>query len=232
MDNAAELAVSIDKRWPGTQMVGLDGPHRDDVLRAWSAALGDDAARREVDALITAPNSDVAQLARIRLFTGDPPAITTYQGRGSLAVFIRTIVSRIAIDQHRSERPTADEDVGSLVDHVAIDPALAHMRDRYAADLAGALRTAWDALAPHERFVLALELHQHLSIDQIARVYGIHRTSATRRLASARGSLVTAVRGALRAKLEVADATLDSILRLFTTSRRWAALAAIDEPAS
>jgi RNA polymerase sigma-70 factor len=250
VDPIDQLAAAFQTRWPAarferarlaTQIAGLDGDHRDDVVLAWAVAAGIAPAIADVDALVAsavqhvrarnlAGNAldDIAQLARVRLLTGD--GITSYQGRGSLAAFVRTIVMRLAIDHVRATREQPADDVASLLDHVATNPELAHMRDRYAADLADALRTAWSALAAHERFVLELELHQHLSIEQIARVYGVHRTNATRRIASARAALVSGVRAALREKLQIADATLDSILRLLTTSRRWSALATIAEP--
>ncbi len=87
-----------------------------------------------------------------------------------------------------------------------------------------------NALAPHDRFVLDLELHRGLGVEQIATIYGVHRTNATRRIASARAAFVSGTRDALRATLGIGDVTLDSILRLMTTSARWTALAAAIEP--
>ncbi len=247
---SAVIVELIEQRWPGSgfagsaEPVGLDGEHRDDVVlaaacvgkvvpaiaeletRAIAPALHDVRTKRLAgDAL-----DDIAQLARLRLLVGPPPAITGYQGRGSLAAFVRTLVFRIAIDQRRGIREVADDGTAGLIDQLGTDPELALMRERYAGDLGEALTTAWRALAAHDRFVLGLELQQRLGIDEIARVYAVHRTNATRRLASARAALVAGVRTALREKLGISDSTLDSILRLLTTSTRWSALPAFVEP--
>ena len=240
-----DLAAEIAKRWPGCTFdparvaaaTIADGEYRVDVVLAWACAAGIVPALAELDANVIAPAlararrigepDELAQLARVRLLVGDTPGITTYRGRGSLAAFVRTIVMRLALDQQRATREIASETIESLVDRVAIDPELAHMRERYANDLGAALQTAWAALAAHDRFVLDLELHQHLGIEQIASIYGVHRTNATRRIASARAAFVAGVRDALRAKLGIGDGTLDSILRLITTSTKWTALAQI-----
>lgn len=245
-----DLAAEFSKRWPNctfdraridsATVHGLDGDHHDDVVLAWASAAGVEAALVELDATVIAPAlayvrargigdaEEFAQLARVRLLVGESPAITTYRGRGSLAAFVRTIAVRLALDQQRATREIASDAVESLIDRVSADPEVAHMRERYANELGEALQVAWRALAPHDRFVLDLELHQHLGIEQIANIYGVHRTNATRRVASARAAFVAGTREALRVKLGVGDVTLDSVLRLMTTSTRWTALAAID----
>jgi RNA polymerase sigma-70 factor (ECF subfamily) len=241
-----DLVAEFAKRWPNctfeqarlADAPTLDGDHTDDVVLAWACAAGIPAALAELDANAIAPAlahvrtrgdaDEIAQLARVRLLVGDPPAITTYRGRGSLAAFVRTIVVRLSLDQVRATRDVPSDELDALVDRVGADPELAHMRERYAGDLGAALKIAWRALAPHDRFVLDLELHQHLGIEQIANIYGIHRTNATRRIASARAAFVAGTREALRVKLGIGDGTLDSILRLMTTSTKWTALAAID----
>jgi RNA polymerase sigma-70 factor (ECF subfamily) len=251
-----DLAAEFAKRWPGatvdasridsrggdivrTEATHVDGDHRDDVILATACLAGVEPALTELETNVLAPAlanvrarrlgdiDEVAQLARVRLLVGDAPGLASYRGRGSLAAFVRTIVMRIALDQVRATRDVSS-DLESLVDRVGADPEIAHMRERYAGDLGAALQTAWRALAAHDRFVLDLELHQHLGIEQIASIYGIHRTNATRRIASARAAFVSATRDALRAKLGIGDPTLDSILRLMTTSARWTALAAIE----
>ena len=238
-----DLAAEFTKRWPNgtydhTRLAPVEASeHHDDVVLAWACVAGLTEALAELDEKMIVPAvahargdaDELAQLARVRLLIGDPPALTTYRGRGSLAAFVRTVVTRLALDQHRATRPIENDAIESLIDRVSSDPELAHMRERYAGDLGGALQTAWRNLAPHDRFVLDLELHQHLGIEQIATIYGVHRTSATRKVASARASFVAATREALRQKLAIGDGTLDSILRLMTTSTKWTALAALDE---
>jgi len=129
---------------------------------------------------------------------------------------VRTIAVRLAIDEHRKTRREVELD--DLLAAPLADPELEYMRQRYAQDLVAAAREAWSRLAGHERFLLALRIFEHMSIDDLARVYQIHRASAARRAAAARAAFVGHVRAALREKLAIGEGTLDSILRIVTTS--------------
>lgn len=92
------------------------------------------------------------------------------------------------------------------------------MRSHYAEQLTAAVREAWTRIAAHERFILSLRFLDGIAIDDIARIYDVHRATAARRTAAARAALVSATRQALRDRLAVGDDTVDSILRVITTS--------------
>jgi RNA polymerase sigma-70 factor (ECF subfamily) len=157
---------------------------------------------------------ETLQRARTKLVVDQ--ALAAYRGRGSLALFVRTTTVRLAVDGYRKTR--REVELGELLAAPLDDPELEYMRKVYAEHLVGAAREAWARLAGHERFLLALRIYEQMSVDDLARVYQIHRASAARRAASARAAFVGHVRAALRAKLSVGDATLDSILRIVTTS--------------
>jgi RNA polymerase sigma-70 factor (ECF subfamily) len=160
---------------------------------------------------------DASQRALSRIVV-DRAALASYRGRGSLANFVKTIVVRYALDEQSRRRPTIE-----LTDAFAApspDPELEYMRTLYAGHMAAAFRDSWARLGAHERFLLALQLYEGMTIDDLARVYSIHRASAARRAAAARSSLLGHIRGCLRERLAVTDDTLDSILRIVTTSVR------------
>ncbi len=157
---------------------------------------------------------EALQRARTRLIVDR--GLAGYRGRGPLSMFVRTAVVRLAIDGLRAIR--RDVELGELVCAPCADPELEYMRTLYAEHLVGAVRDAWARLAAHERFVLSLRIYDNMSIDDIARVYQVHRASAARRAASARSALITHTRSCLRDRLAVGDATVDSILRIVTTS--------------
>lgn len=172
---------------------------------------------------------DALQLARMRLVLGEgerTPGLAAYRGRGSLAAFVRTTVLRIAIDLTRRDRETPEDDIDAMLADTQPDPELELMRQQYASVLREAMRAAWQQLAAHDRFVLGLQLHEKLDLDAIAKLYQVHRATAARRAATARAQLVTFARDHIRAKLAIGDATVDSILRIVTTSVAWSALAA------
>lgn len=221
----------------------VDNAHADDRALAEACLARDDAALARLDAEALAPAGaharargmpaalvdDALQHARVRLVLGEgerPPGLAAYRGRGSLAAFVRTAVLRIAIDLTRRDRETPDDDIEAMLADAHTDPELEYMRQQYAAVLREALRAAWRALAAHDRFVLGLQLHEKLDLDAIAKLYQVHRATAARRAATARASLVALARDHIRAQLAVGDATVDSILRIVTTSVAWSALAA------
>jgi len=217
----------------------LTGPHRDDLLLAWGCLANAPAALAELDRAALVPAGgharstglpaelvdDALQVARMRLVMGDAPKLAAYRGRGALAAFVRTVVVRIAIDLARRDRELPDDHVGAMLDGAHADPELDYMRRQYAATLREALLAAWRALAPHDRFVLGLQLHEKLELDAIAAIYQVHRATAARRTASARAQLIALTRDHIRQALAIGDATVDSILRVVTTSAAWSALA-------
>lgn len=197
---------------------------------AWAAACvsGDPAALARLDAgplheaathltslgFAAAAIDEALQRARHKLVVEG--ALRTYRGRGPLAIFVRTSVVRLAIDEHRQVRDHVE--LSDIVAAPLPDPELEYMRKLYGDHLAAAVKDAWHRLAPHERFILSLRIYESTSIDDLARIYQIHRASAARRAAAARASLVTHTRTCLRERLGVGDTTLDSILRIVTSS--------------
>jgi RNA polymerase sigma-70 factor (ECF subfamily) len=143
-------------------------------------------------------------------------ALAGYRGRGPLATFVRTTVVRLAIDDQRVVR--RDVEVSELLAASCVDPELEYMRSLYGEQLVAAVREAWAALAAHERYILSLRIFDGMEIDDVAQIYNIHRATAGRRTAAARASLISHTRASLKKRLSVGDTTLDSILRIITTS--------------
>jgi RNA polymerase sigma-70 factor len=222
---AARLAKYLD---PLDDAVALTGQHRGDLLLAW-ACLEQEAvplaefeagpiadARAHLGKLgYSQPAIDEAVQHGLAKLVIDG-ALASYRGRGPLSMFVRTSIVRLAIDHHRSARSHVE--LSELIAAPSIDPELEYMRKLYGEELRGAARDAWVRLAPHERYILSLRVVDGLPMSELARVYGIHAASATRRVASARASLITHTRTCLRERLSVGEATLDSILRIVTTS--------------
>ena len=221
----------------------MDGDHDSDLQLARACIGGAPAAIATLEQTALAPAGeharanglpaalvdDALQVARVRLLLGEngkPPALTAYRGRGPLAAFVRTAVVRIAIDLQRRDRELPDDHIEAMLATAQPDAELEYMRRQYSAALGSALRAAWRELAPHDRFVLGLQLHERLDLDAIAKIYQVHRATAARRAASARASLIAGTRDVIRRELGIGDTTLDSILRVVTSSVAWSALEA------
>ncbi len=229
----------------GTEPVPASTPQPfiDDILLAWACVGQDPLALREFEQTVMASAAqhlrdrrfaqhvvdESVQIARIALLVGEParlPSLLQYRGRGPLRAFVRTVCTRRALTLCSNTRRTTQAALQSFATTPQADTELEYMRATYGPQLSNAMQLAWTRLQPHDRFVLGLALEQGVATDEIARICGIHRASATRRIASARAALLALARDSLQTELAVGGATLDSILRLFTTSVQW------DAPAS
>lgn len=184
------------------------------ALRAFEALYGAELTRAATRAR-AAEAADVVQLVRERLFAGAAPRIAEFAGQGSLAGWLRVTVTRLAVDlaRKKSERPAADGAVQSLAVPAPDDPEVAYLRRLYGEEFRAAFELAVTDLTPAERNVLRWYHVQGLSIDQIAATRGGHRATAARQVQRAREALLQAVRARLAARLGVADAEVDSVMR-------------------
>jgi len=136
---------------------------------------------------------EIRQTVRERLLAGDPPYLANAVGRGSLAGLVAVIASRCALDWLRANNRTDHEPVPDALAATA-DPA----RDLDRARGQTALKTAFEAavteLDARDRTLLRLHLVDGLTIDDIARMYQIHRATAARQIERAREQVAATTR--------------------------------------
>ncbi|MEO8554085.1 MAG: hypothetical protein ABI678_29120, partial [Kofleriaceae bacterium] len=167
-DHVAEyLGAHADEERPPSAW--LDQRNLGDVRLACGIVHGDPAAiaafeRELVPALVLAANRvlrdeqlarDVASSVRTKLVLGDDergPRIAEFGGHGELAVWVRVIVVRAAIDElRRRQREIPADD--ALWDAAApgADPSLALQRREHAAHVKAAFHVALARLTPRQR---------------------------------------------------------------------------------
>lgn len=210
-----------------------------DLCLAIACAAGDVEALRRFESLHTAelrrlvhrfergPLSadDIVQLVyeRVLVHTPDRPArILEYSGRGLLKNWLRVTSLRLAIDLTRST--SGDDEVLAFAPErifdaaqPGADPELDLLKLRYRADFKVAIHAAIKALPAYERNLLRQQLLGRMSIDQLAALYHIHRSTAARHLAHARELLLKETRRALTASLEIPHEDFDSIMALIVS---------------
>lgn len=157
------------------------------------------------------------------------PKLATYSGRGPLDGWLRVTVARTAITAMR--RRGADDDrrdeMNALLSHAAAgDPELEALRNRFAPMLARAIEDAVATLSDQDRVLLRLHFVDGLSINDIAAVYGRHRTTAARHLASVRSAIFGGARERAMKALGIGEAEFGSLMgvllsRLDVTIRRY-----------
>jgi RNA polymerase sigma-70 factor (ECF subfamily) len=156
---------------------------------------------------------EVRQILRERFFVwvrNTPPRIAGYTGRGSLGAWVRVAAVRVALRLSNQQRAHASE-VESLL---GPDPEVDYLRERYQVAFAKALGEALLELDAAERNLLRLHFVEGLTIDGLAPIYRVHRTTAARRLAEAREKLLAATRERLRETLGITGPELDSLIAL------------------
>jgi RNA polymerase sigma-70 factor (ECF subfamily) len=162
---------------------------------------------------------EVKQTLRRALFVrepGRPPAIADYAGRGDLRGWVRVSAVRATqrlLNRGKRDVELDDEALFSVLSP-AEDPELGYLRSRYRTAFATAFRDALAATNAEERSLIRYQLVDGLTIDQLAKLYRIHRATAARRLAAARAGILERTRNALREAVGVTGEELDSIIRL------------------
>jgi len=121
-----------------------------------------------------------------------------YSGRGSLAGWLRAVVSQMAIDQYRKQskfvqieetrefenlaEESSNNSGNSAVLHHNESPEELLSEKRTSDDVASALQTAIAGLEPEDRLILKLYYFDDLKLKDIAATFGYHEATASRKL--------------------------------------------------
>ena len=159
---------------------------------------------------------DAELRVRERLFlVGDDavPRLASYSGRGDLRAWLRAAAVRSAIDLMRARR-SVPVDPMELADAAATDPVLAALKGRYREEFRTAFSDAARDLTERERTLLRYKFVDDLSIDEIGKLYRVHRATVARWLATIRETLFEGTRARLMGRLALSEPQVDSVLRL------------------
>ncbi len=200
--SAERFGRALAERW-GDGPLDLDG-----VLLATACLDGDAAALRTLDAELLPRIADTLrrraepdraeealQLTRARLLVGPEPKLKLYAGRGPLLGFLRAVAANVLSNLEPARETESDEALAAVPDTADLESRLlkADQQLRFREAFAAAVK----ALTPRQRALLRLNLLDGLSIDEIAPMYGAHRSSAARWLAEAREALAAHTRAQL-----------------------------------
>lgn len=161
---------------------------------------------------------DVTQAVRDKLLVAEADGeikLLRYAGRGTLHGLVKVTAVRTAISllrKHRGVAPPTD-DFERLAEP-ADDPELHFLKARYRQAFRGALAKAVGQLDGRERNVLRLHHMGGMTLEQVARMYGVDRSTVVRLLQKVRGKLFDLTGKALREELAIDRAELDDVLAL------------------
>jgi RNA polymerase sigma-70 factor (ECF subfamily) len=231
---ARELARRIATHATGDiTTAALEATHGGDVYLAIACCDGGSAAITQLDELVgrelrhaasklrASPDqtSEVhSELRRILLVDDHErgAALRDYAGRGDLRGYVRVSATRAlirAINRGRREVAVDDDEVFDRMLPLD-DPEISILRAQYRDTVDAALRAALSGLDARSRALLRYQLIDGWSIDQVGKLYGVHRATAARWLAEARELLGAAIRDELASRLQIAASEVDSIVRL------------------
>jgi RNA polymerase sigma-70 factor (ECF subfamily) len=162
--------------------------------------------------------AEVKQEIRYRVLVGDggPAEIVDFSGRGDLRGWVRVMATRQALRRrYRARRELVVED-DELWRRMTAPEAfeLDYMKGLYRREFKRAFESALQALPPREQTLLRQHYIDGSTLDELAILYRVHRSTAARLLARARDMVLEATRDRLMSRLEVSPQDLDSILRM------------------
>jgi RNA polymerase sigma-70 factor (ECF subfamily) len=199
-----------------------------DLLLAWGCLRGDPAALAAFEEILDqvpawtrrpagSPLVDeLKQRLRAQLLVGPEAALAGYQGRGALHAWLRVSALRLFWKMEQGaqrERPLGDDpapEAGAPPRRLDPERALAGALAQPA--VTEALREAFASLTSKQRALLRLRHGGGVTDEKIARMYGVHQSTATRWIAAAHESVADAVRRRLAERLKLGGEELDSLL--------------------
>jgi RNA polymerase sigma-70 factor (ECF subfamily) len=209
----------------------LSSLHAADVYLACGCVDGDAAALRAFEDLVAEVGRKLRRLARdtevladaqqrvrqVVVHKGDrQPVLADYSGRGALGGWLRVVLGRelVRLGRREGRQPRLDTAEAALIVDGEDDPETAYLKAHYQREFKECFASAMHKLAEHDRRALRYAIVERLSIDDIARLEGVHRATAARDVARARARLTEETRRALQERLAIEPTQLDSILRL------------------
>jgi len=145
---------------------------------------------------------------------GDTPArLGDYGGQGPLGGWIRVVSTRMALRiVKKGDDLSADGEAPEVP--IGREPELDHLRVSYKDRFKAAFEGAFQKLDKEQRLLLRLHSSGTLRGDDIARMLGIDRSTAMRKLARAREVLFDATRDALMKDAGISSSEFRSIARV------------------
>ena len=134
--------------------------------------------------LAESKRDEALQLLRHKLLrpTDGEPGIASYGGAGSLAGWLRTAVTRIALNQRRTDQRRQAREEGWFADQLlpAGDPELDYLQERYRTELQDALTLAFERLQDDQRRLLRRYVVEGETLETLANEHGVAVSTASR----------------------------------------------------
>lgn len=205
-----------------------------DLYLATACVAGDPAAIAVLDASLpgavrpalarlgvpVCDDDEIVQRARVALLVRDAAGacgLAGYSGRGELRAYLRAVAVRIALKRlERETAPPAEppDDILPWIPGVDDSPEVALIKQRCRGELRTAFAAALARLAPRERTLLRQHYLDGLTVDLLAPLHRVHRSTCARWIEAARVKILRGVRHHLRTVLALDGEQLDHAVAL------------------
>lgn len=162
--------------------------------------------------------AEVSQRLRTKLFVKKDqrqPRLALYSGQGELRSWLNVAATREALDflrQQKRDTPVEENALEAAVEYA--DQEILYMKNIYRQEFKKAFRAAFLQLSTRDRTILKYQLLDHFTVDQIAAVYNVNRSTVTRWITSLRSSLLQQTQQALMEMIKVDRREVESIVKL------------------
>jgi RNA polymerase sigma-70 factor (ECF subfamily) len=158
---------------------------------------------------------EALQHLRVRLFS-DARLLLTYSGRGAIGSWLKVVALRDAqrLRQKQVAATSADAERLEALPSPDADPELRFLKHQHRQDFKEAFAGALASLDARQKTILKMSFVEGLSIDEIGKVYDVHRATAARWIATAREQLVEQTRTRLAERLGLSKSELTSLMGL------------------
>lgn len=145
-----------------------------------------------------------------------PPRICGYAGQGGLRKLVRVIAVREGLARLRKQQRECPSDEDRLFERhgASLDPELAGIERQHRVALKAAFEAAVSELTSRQRNLLRLQTLDGLPVEQIAKLYQVHRVTASRWLGDARAAVAKGTRRHLRQALQLDTRGMASLIRV------------------
>jgi RNA polymerase sigma-70 factor, ECF subfamily len=156
--------------------------------------------------------------------------IASYDGRSSLATWLRAIICHRAINEQarKFNNMTRLDDLCERADEEAVHSIEMALRSgRYRSLIRDSLEQACGELTDRERLLLLLRYEKGLRLGQIGRLFGLHQANVTRQLGRIQAKIRQSFEAALIQKHKLGQAAIDECLSEVAENPAYSILALI-----
>jgi RNA polymerase sigma-70 factor, ECF subfamily len=171
---------------------------------------------------------EISQRVLRQIFVSDEtrgPGLLGYNGRGSLANWVRVLTVREAYRATRQQKKRMEREVGGVDDRImdrAVgeeqNPELLHLKRDYRQKFKQSFQLAFSRLSHRERNILRYQYLDGLNLEQIGAIYAASRATVARWRAAARARLLAETRKIMRDEFRVPLEEFDGAIRLIESA--------------